>query len=86
MIELRNYMPLFTLEHMAAGIQPIRQQVPGEHGALVWRMFHPPILEYRLMERVHIDGKPVLEWGAWRAVGYVREGDDAPAEAQTRPA
>lgn len=79
-IELRQFMPLLTMEHVKAGIQGIRQQIPDGAGGLRWEMFHPPRLEFRTMERIHIDGKPTLEWGDWRQVGYVREGDAA-AEA-----
>lgn len=74
-IELRQFMPILTMEHVKAGIQGIRQQVPDGNGGLKWEMFHPPVLEFRLMERVHTDGSPKLEWSAWKQVGYVREGE-----------
>ena len=79
-IELRQFMPLLTMEHVKAGIQGIRQQVSDGNGGQRWEMYHPPRLEYRLLERVHVDGKPALEWGEWQAVGFVREGDGATAE------
>jgi hypothetical protein len=72
-IELRNWMPLYTLEHARAGVQPIRQVLASGRVEL----YHPPILQYRVREK-QADAPPA--WGDWEAVGYTREGDGAPAE------
>lgn len=80
-VEFRHYMRRLTLADVAAGIQPIRQQLPNERGELTVKLFAPPTLQWRYREKIHVDGVARLEWSEWQDVGYVRaEGDDA-AEA-----
>lgn len=41
-IEIRNLVRPITLEEIAAGVQPIKQN---------GRLYHPPILQYRVREK-----------------------------------
>jgi hypothetical protein len=79
LIEIRQFLRRFTLEDLKSGIQPIRQFVgPAVNGVAPIELFAPPVLQYRVKERNHVDGKPTLEWTDWQDANYVREGDGEP--------
>jgi len=68
-IEMRQWLPLFTLDHLKAGIQPLKQQVaPG-----VWELYAPPTLQFRCREVIYVNGTKTTEWGPWVDTGFERE-------------
>ena len=81
-VEFRFYLRKFTLDDARQGTAPIKQQTgpPGPNGMAPWDMFAPPQLQWRYKEKVHVDGKPVLEWSPWADVLFVREGEDLQPE------
>ena len=82
-VEYRYYLRRFTIADLKAGLQPLQQRVgPVVNGQAPTELFAPPQLQYRYKEKVHVDGKPTLEWSDWIDVPFVREGEDL----QTAPA
>lgn len=69
-VEFRYLLRLATIEDIANGVQPIRQQT----GAGV-QLFCPPVLQFRYREKGEDGG---LRWSAYRDVMYEREGDPPP--------
>ena len=67
-IEIRMYVPLATLEQIAAGLTPSR--VDGV-------CYGVPQLQYRVKERTTPAHDPTAvtgyHWGAWTPVEFVRE-------------
>lgn len=79
-IEMRQYLRKYTLEDLKNGLQSVRVPVgPMVNGQQPVEVFCPPAtLQFRVKEKVHVDGKPTVEWGPWEDVPMIREGDDAP--------
>lgn len=79
-VQFRQYMARFTLEHLAAGMTPLRQMIKSaEHPEGVPMMFTPAMLQFRFKEIVHDNGVKKMVWSEWETVGFVREGvDDEP--------
>ena len=78
LIEMRQYLRKYTLTDAKQGLQPLRLAVgPQVNGTQPIDLFCPPaILQFRVKEKVHVDGKPTTEWGPWEEVPIVREGDE----------
>ncbi len=66
-IELRHYLRLATMDDIAAGMQPLRQQT-----ASGIQLFAPPVLQYRYKTK----SENVVEWSPWLDINYAREGDE----------
>jgi hypothetical protein len=80
-VEFRQFMPVFTLDHAKAGINPMRQNINGQ----VF-MFAPPVLQYRYVEVIHENGVKKRVWSEWETTGFVREGiDEGPIEDAGSP-
>lgn len=59
-VELRQYLRKVTLDEIASGVVPVRQNL--DKGVV---LYHPPVLQWRVRQK---DG-----WSEWFDVGYARE-------------
>jgi hypothetical protein len=78
-IEIRQYLRKYTLDDVKMGLQALKIQVgPSVNGQPPpTELFCPPAqLQFRVKERVHVDGKPTTEWSPWEDVPVVREGEE----------
>ena len=66
-VEFRHYLRLATLEDIAAGMQPLRQQTANG-----LQLFAPPVLQFRYK----VKGEGGVEWSPWSDINYAREGDE----------
>lgn len=74
-IEFRHYLKLATIEDIAQGMQPLRQQT-----ARGLELFAPPVLQFRFKVRGPVlqEGGAVesgMVWSDWQEIRWVREGD-----------
>ena len=75
-IEIRQFVPRFTMEHLKKGLQPIK--MADEQGNPEY--YAPPMLQYRVREKVYVDGKQTAEWSPWMTVEFVKETVETPPE------
>jgi hypothetical protein len=79
-IEIRQYLRKYTLDDVKMNLQALKIQVgPSVNGQPApGELFcPPPMLQFRVKTRVHVDGKPTTEWSEWEDVPIVREGEES---------